>query len=187
MPPLNLLPWRQIQRQKQQRRFFIVLIFSSLGAIIIVDIMHWNITNHIDFQNQRNQLLERAIATTKQDAEEIIHLEKQREKLLEQITIFGYLQNNLPQSGHLFAELATLLPTSIYLTALRQKGSILTIEGIAQSNAQISSLMANIENSQQLTEPHLEIIQTMPEKKDRLSRFILQTRQITPSPLIGIP
>jgi type IV pilus assembly protein PilN len=67
---------------------------------------------------------------------------------------------------HLFDELVRVTPEGVRLTSVRQTGAQLTLDGVAQSNTPVSSLMRNIERSSWMTRPELSIIET--KGSDRL-------------------
>jgi type IV pilus assembly protein PilN len=89
------------------------------------------------------------------------------------------LQGQRPQMVHLFDELVKALPDGVYLTSLKQTGSGITIEGVAQSNARVSAFMRNIDASQWLAQPRLNVIQSMDSKGGQKgSKFILDIKQV---------
>ena len=52
------------------------------------------------------------------------------------------------------------LPEGVYLKEIAQTGSKIVIKGVAQSNARVSNYMRNVEKSDWLKNPTLDIIQT---------------------------
>ena len=91
------------------------------------------------------------------------------------------LQVSRPEAVHLFDEIPRRLPEGVYLTALKQKGHDVTIEGMAQSNARVSTFMRNLDASPWLTEPRLDVIQTAQADSERMSRFTLHIKEVAPS------
>ena len=76
----------------------------------------------------------------------------------------------------LAAPLAPLLavrqmPEGVYLKSLRQRGLAVNLQGYAQSNARVSTLMRNIESSPWLADPKLVEIKASTVNKKRLSEF----------------
>jgi type IV pilus assembly protein PilN len=65
---------------------------------------------------------------------------------------------------------------------LSQQGNNVTIDGVAQSNARVSSFMRNLEASDWLANPRLDIIQATDDSGTRLSRFTLRFNQVIPRP-----
>jgi type IV pilus assembly protein PilN len=56
---------------------------------------------------------------------------------------------------HLFDALVRTIPDGVVLTALKQEGDVLTLEGRTQSNARVSAYMRNLETSGWMTNPEL--------------------------------
>ena len=65
---------------------------------------------------------------------------------------------------HLFDELARTIPDGTYLTGIKQSGPRLKIDGVAQSSTRVSSFMRNIDSSQFLRKPELDIVETKPNQ-----------------------
>ena len=74
--------------------------------------------------------------------------------------IIEKLQRSRPEVVHLFDELVKAMPDGTYLTSIKQTGTKLKFEGIAQSSTRVSTLMRNISASQWLRNPELEVVET---------------------------
>ncbi|HUL17910.1 MAG TPA: PilN domain-containing protein, partial [Steroidobacteraceae bacterium] len=66
------------------------------------------------------------------------------------------------------------------LTAIKQNDKKLKFEGIAQSSTRVSSFMRNIDGSQWLRSPELEVVQTT-KGSGPGSSFTLTAQQVTAS------
>jgi type IV pilus assembly protein PilN len=74
-----------------------------------------------------------------------------------------------------FDEIVRVLPEGVYLTYLRQSGTRFEVRGVAQSSTRVSSFMRNIDASEWLAEPTLQIVQT--NSKGTGSEFTLFANQ----------
>ena len=101
--------------------------------------------------------------------------------LLARMDIIQQLQHSRPQSVHLMDQLVLTLPDGLYLNKINQKGDALTLSGSAQSNARVSAYMRNIDGSEWMARPKLEIIKTQDGKTRRSAEFILRARQSGPA------
>ena len=92
------------------------------------------------------------------------------------------LQVSRPQIVHLFDELVTVLPDGAYLTEASQAGKNLVMQGRAQSNARVSTLMRNVEASPWLAQPNLGIIENKEADRQNAtgSTFRLNLKQVVP-------
>lgn len=181
MPRVNLLPWRDTKRAELQRDFMVSLIVSLVMAAGVIGCVDYYIEGWISFQNTRNSRLDQEITTYKTKIVEVENLKKELANLHERMDIVQRLQGSRPEIVHLFDEIPKLLPEGIYLTNLTQRSNIITIEGGAQSNARVSTLMRNIATSKWLSDPVLGVIQTSQQGDDRINKFNLQTKQFDPN------
>ena len=147
MARINLLPWRAERRKLREREFFIQLGAAAAVALGLVVVWAMWMGMRIDNQNDRNAYLQGQIAQLKAENEQIKNLDKVRDRLLARKKIIEDLQANRSQMVHLFDELVKRTPDSIRLTSMAQKGDLLTLDGVAQSNAAVADYMRNLEAS----------------------------------------
>ena len=179
MAHINLLPWREEQRQEQTRQFATVAVLSLILTGAAVFMVHVAFNNQIAHQKFRNQMLLNEIKTLDASLKQIETLEETKEQLLARMDIIQSLQQQRPQIVHLFDDLVRTVPEGIYLTNIEQKSEQLTIKGVAESNGRVSAYMRNIDASAWMATPKLKVIQT---KKGTLrsSDFTLVTSQSHP-------
>lgn len=180
MARINLLPWREARRKQQQKEFFALIGFAALVALAVWYGFHNFYIQKIDYQNSRNQFLEQKIAELDKRIKEIESLEREKERLLARMHAIEQLQTNRPLIVRLFDELVRSLPDGVSVTRVEQKGSSITINGAAQSNARVSSFMRNLESSEWLQNPQLDIIQAQTAEGLRVSNFTLRFDQVVP-------
>ena len=80
----------------------------------------------------------------------------------------------------LFDDWVTRLPEGVSVKKITQRRQDVTINGEAQSNARVSSFMRNLETSDWLEQPQLDIIQATSAKGLRISSFTLRFKQVIP-------
>jgi type IV pilus assembly protein PilN len=179
MAKINLLPWREEQRAEQTRQFATMLGLSAAMAAAVVLLVHVNIAGQISHQEFRNDVLNKEIAKLDLALKEIEDLETKKEDLLSRMDVIQSLQQKRPQVVHMFDEFVRTVPEGIHLTQITQKGTALTIEGVAESNGRVSAYMRNIDASDWMQTPKLTVIAT---KKGTLrsSEFTLQTAPSEP-------
>ncbi len=147
MARINLLPWRAERRKQREREFYGMLGLTALAAVVVVlGAIFW-MNHRIDAQNGRNAYLEGQIKALDKQIAEIKELDKTRSQLLTRKEIIEQLQSNRSQMVHLFDELVKTIPDGTRLTALKQNGDALVLEGVAESNSRVASYMRNIDAS----------------------------------------
>ena len=114
----------------------------------------------IEAQQQRNEQLRVEIKTLDKQIEEINNLETAKQKFIARMEIIEKLQRSRPEIVHVFDEIVRTLPEGVYLTAVKQNDKKLKFDGVAQSSTRVSSFMRNIDGSEWLRNPELEVVQT---------------------------
>lgn len=173
MPRVNLLPWRDTIRKDREQRFYISLGIAAGIVLLLVGAVQIYVNSLIDNQQRLNGILEREIAQLDAQIKEINTLQAEKEALLARMQVIQNLQATRPQSVHMFDEIVRRLPPGVFLKSIAQQGSVLTIEGQAQSNARVSTFMRNIEESEWLTDPQLNVVRSDSDEGTKVSSFTL--------------
>jgi type IV pilus assembly protein PilN len=160
MPRINLLPWRDAQRKERKLAFLVALGVAALAAGVTAFAAYLMYGSMIEAQERRNSELRVAIKKLDKEIEEINSLESAKQKFIARMEIIEKLQRSRPEIVHVFDEIVHTLPEGVYLTSVKQSGMRLKFEGIAQSSTRVSSFMRNIDGSQWLRNPELEVVQT---------------------------
>ncbi|WP_313318183.1 PilN domain-containing protein [Stenotrophomonas sp.] len=159
MARINLLPWRAERRKQRQREFYGMLGFAAIAGVVLSGLFWFFYSQQISGQQERNAFLESEIAKVKEQNKEIERLDKQKDRLLARKKVIEELQGKRSQMVHLFDSLVRTIPDGVVLTALKQEGETLTLEGRTQSNARVSTYMRNLEGSGWMSNPELTIIE----------------------------
>ena len=178
MPRINLLPWRDAQRKERKLAFLVALGVAALAAGVTAFAAYLLYGSMIEAQQRRNTQLRMAIKTLDKEIEEINSLESAKQKFIARMEIIEKLQRSRPEIVHVFDEIVRTLPEGVYLTSVKQNGMRLKFEGIAQSSTRVSSFMRNIDGSQWLRNPGLEVVQTT-KGSGPGSSFTLTADQVT--------
>ena len=183
MVRINLLPHREQKRQARQRQFVSLAIGLAILGIAVVGLGHVVIAARIDNQNSRNRLLTTEIAKLDEQIKEIDRLRDQTQALLARKQVVETLQANRTEAVHLLDQLVRQLPDGVYLKSVRQTGTRVTLIGYAQSNARVSTLMRNVENSPWLGSPDLIEIRSIALDKQKVNEFTLavQVKRAAPA------
>jgi type IV pilus assembly protein PilN len=159
MPRINLLPWREAERKRKRQEFFLSIGAAVATAALVALLGRWQMNAAIEHQGERNRIISDEIAELDKQIQEIVGLEQQKERLLARMEIIETLQRSRPEIVHVFDELVRILPEGVYLTYLKQTGTRFEIRGVAQSSTRVSAFMRNIDASEWLADPALQIVQ----------------------------
>ncbi|HSI44419.1 MAG TPA: PilN domain-containing protein [Methylotenera sp.] len=152
---VNLLPHRQLRREARQREFGLMAGFVAIAAAVIIFLGWTFINNRIDAQSERNTRLDAAIAQLDKEIADIKDLKDQISTMLERKQVVENLQTNRSQAVVVLDELSRQLPEGMYLKSIKQQGNVITLEGIADTNARIATLVRNLSTSQWMQSPNL--------------------------------
>jgi type IV pilus assembly protein PilN len=178
MPRINLLPWRAGQRKERKLAFLVALGVAAIAAGVTSFAVYLAYGSMIESQQQRNDRLRKEIKTLDKQIEEINDLETSKQRFIARMDIIEKLQRSRPEIVHVFDEIVRALPEGVYLTAVKQTDKRLKFEGVAQSSTRVSSFMRNLDGSQWLRNPELEVVQTT-KGSGPGSSFTLTADQVT--------
>src|ERR1044071_7317722 len=160
MPRINLLPWREEQRKERKLGFLVAIGGSTIAAIAAMGGVYLMFGSMIDSQDSRNEMLRVEIKQLDKQIEEINNLESAKQKFIARMEIIEKLQRSRPEIVHLFDEIVKQLPEGVYLTGVNQTDKRLRFDGVAQSSTRVSAFMRNIDGSEWMRNPDLEVVQT---------------------------
>ena len=178
MPRINLLPWREGQRKERKVAFTVALGVSALAAGVVTFAIYLMFGSMIDAQERRNEQLRVEIKKLDKQIEEINNLESSKQRFIARMEIIEKLQRSRPEIVHVFDEIVRTLPDGVYLTGVKQTDKRFKFEGIAQSSTRVSSFMRNLDGSEWLRNPELEVVQTTKDKGPG-SNFTLYADQVS--------
>lgn len=179
MPRINLVPWREAERKRKRQEFGVGAVAAVLLAGVIAFAVNWQMQSAVDDQNERNQYLKDEIAKLDKQITEILDLEQQKQRLLARMQVIEQLERSRPEIVHVFDQLARTIPDGIHLTSLKQTDRRIQLKGLAQSSTRVASYMRNIDSSEWLADPSLDILETK-GSGDTGSDFTLNAVQENP-------
>jgi len=160
MPRINLLPWREEQRKERKLAFLVALAVATALAVVVTFIGYLMFSSAIESQERRNERLRVEIKVLDKQIEEINNLEQAKQNFIARMDIIEKLQRSRPEIVHVFDEIVRTLPDGVYLTGVKQTSKRFKFDGVAQSSTRVSTFMRNIDSSQWLRNPELEVVQT---------------------------
>ncbi len=181
MANINLLPWREERRQELRQEFLTVLGGVVLLAIALVLLADMVVSGSIENQQSRNSYLQRNIDELNAQVEEIQQLEQKKQELLDRMKVIQELQGNRPIIVRIFDEVVRTLPDGVFFTDLTRTDTTIQLQGVAESNNRISSLMRQLDSSEWFNEPNLTSVKANPDFGEQASEFGMSFKITTPS------
>lgn len=152
---INLLPHREEARKRRLTQFIALAVVTLITALAIAGavwaLLDWRITN----QQKRNQFIVDETAKLDKQIEEIKKIRQETADLLQKKQVVENLQANRSEPVQLLDQLLRQLPEGVYLKSIKQTGLTVNIQGFAQSQPRVSTLMRNVSASPYLANPVL--------------------------------
>lgn len=184
---INLLPHRQIKREARQREFGLMALFSAVAASTIIFLGYTFINSQTDAQSVRNARLDTAIVALDKEIADIKDLKDKISTMLERKQVVENLQTNRSQSVIVLDELSRQLPEGMYFKSIKQLGTAITIEGVADTNARVATLVRNLSTSNWLESPSLVEIKSVLVNAVKQNVFTLNVSIKVPKAEIDLP
>ena len=183
MTKINLLPWREERREELRKEFFTLLAIAVGAAVLVITIVMQAYSMAIDSQRSRNNFLNQQISLLDAQISEIKDLEKKRDQLLERMRVIQELQGNRPVIVRMFDELVRTLPEGVYYRAVKytENNKTISLEGTAESNNRVSSLMRAFEASAWFAEPLLTSVTANPAEGENANNFMMTVKLANPN------
>ena len=187
---INLLPHRQMARAERKRQLGLMAMMTVALGVVLVFMGHQVVQSRLDNQTDRNRRIQEATAKLDIQIEEIKGLQEEIQTMLDKKQVVEDLQSNRSRAVILLDEIARQLPEAVFLTSFKQNGNTITLQGFADSNGRIATLVRNLAASRWLEAPALIEIRTAEINKQRMSNFTLTVKQkassnVTPASQLG--
>ena len=173
MMRINLLPHRQIKRAERQRQFGLLALMAAVAASAVVFSGWTFLGSQKNSQLERNGRLEKAITSLDKEIADIKDLKDQINNVLERKRVVENLQTNRSQAVVILDELTRQLPEGLYLKSIKQVGNLITLEGVADTNARVATLVRNLSVSNWMELPNLVEIQSATVNNIKQNNFTL--------------
>ncbi|MBL7088389.1 PilN domain-containing protein [Acidovorax sp.] len=153
---INLLPHREEARKRRKEAFQATMFASFLLGLAIAGAIYWWFQIMITDQQNKNAFLQQEIKVLEGQIKEIASIEDEIASLRARQKAVEDLQSDRNLPVHLLTELVKQLPDGVYVTAIRQSGQSINMQGMAQSNERVSELLRNLaSNTPWLAKPEL--------------------------------
>ncbi len=147
MVRINLLPHRQIKRAQRQRQFGLMATAVALLAAAVIFFGWTYINSKISAQQERNARLDKAIALLDKEITDIKKLQAEIKSLLARKAVVENLQTSRSQAVVILDLVARQLPNGIILKSIKQNTNTVTLQGLADTQARVSTLSKNLEDA----------------------------------------
>lgn len=179
MAHINLLPWREKQRQAQKQQYFGVLFVTAIFVGLIFWFFGAFIDQQISNQNSRNDYLQTQITILDEQIAKIKSIKDSKAAIEQRMALIEQLQTSRNIAPHVFDELARIVPPGVAFRKMVRNDNRIDIEGISESNNRLSDFMRRLDSSEVFANGVLSSIVADTSSTDAVSEFKL-TFSISP-------
>lgn len=160
---INLLPHRQWALARQRKTWVSLIgLASMLGVLIAVGASAW-LAQQLAAQRAANSHLQQAITALDGQLKLQVQVKTGLEQLSLRQSVLQDLRYESQLASMLLQELATHLPDGLYVTAIKQEGDKVLINGIARSGEEVFELLRQMRSGGQwLVRPELIEVASTP-------------------------
>ncbi len=170
MARINLLPWREEQRQRKNKEFmtiiFVVCLLAAAGAFATWFFFDQQLAD----QRAANQLITQENERLDGVLKEIEDLEQRREEIIARMEVIQNLQGRRPIPVRVWDDMARAMPDTLYLTEMKRgdgngrDANVVTLTGRADNPNVVSNLLRNLDASQWMNESAVKFIEKNEDK-----------------------
>lgn len=186
MAYINLLPWREVQRQRQKKHYVVLLLVAASSGILSMWSGGHILAEILTQQDNRNTYLQSKIADVDTQIEQIKVLNTKQATLQQKISLVNQLQVSRHVTPTLFDHMARLVPMGIHFSSMNRIKDVLKIEGYSDSNNHLARFMRELTQSDVFSHEELDSIKANSSGAQARNQFSLNVR-IVPSSLPSIP
>ncbi|TVU90995.1 PilN domain-containing protein [Vreelandella titanicae] len=168
---INLLPWREVQRERRTRKFYVIVAaMLALGValgLLISQLYQFKLAA----QQQRNAYISGHIERLNADIASVSRYASDAERLGEQIAVFQTLQSERADAVQLFNDVAESVANGVIYQRLAKNGGSVSVTAVAGSDRQVSEQLRRIAALPGLGVPSLSAVESEPNGSGRVFRF----------------
>jgi len=168
---INLRPWREERRQKQQKTFAQLSWLALVIGLIISTLLWQSTTTSITAIKNENQFIKTRMTQLDTEIKEVANLREKRQQLLNRIEVIQKLQDNRSVTFEIMDQLAGSINDGVYLTQIKRTNNQLLIEGQANPSQAVAAWMRSLKKQPRFSEPVLRSLTT--DDKSNLTHFNL--------------
>jgi type IV pilus assembly protein PilN len=152
---INLLPWREHERQLKQIGFGILMAAFLIAALVLIILAHIYFQSLIASQNKSNAYLQTELQVAQNELSDLKQNKVDQMKLIQHLHFLINLRRKSYAAVLLVDTLAKTTPVTILLDKVERVGDNVAIYGTAESDPEVTVFMKNIGAVKGFKQPEL--------------------------------
>ncbi|WP_234495066.1 PilN domain-containing protein [Vibrio maritimus] len=147
MALINLLPWREEQRNQRRQGLMLMLITATFVGYVSAYFAMVKTEGEVSAQRDRVDYLQTAIQGYRDEIKALSTATKELETLEARLDYVEKLQRQRHQTIAVMNLLPTLIPEQVYVDKVRMEGVSFKLSGIGESTAVLAQMLDRFEQS----------------------------------------
>lgn len=148
MARINLLPWREEERERKNKEFLTLVVAVTLLSLLAAFAAWSYFNNQLEDQKTANALIEQRNTELDSALSQIQDLEQRREDIVSRMQVIQDLQGRRPIPVHVWDDIPKAIPPAMYINNFKREGDTITLTGLADNPNVVSSLIRNLDASE---------------------------------------
>ncbi len=171
MSNINLLPWREAQRARNNKKMLVTSFIFWAACVAVGFLALQNISSKLERQMDRNQYLIHENSKLNRKIADIQALQAEKQDLIGRIEVIQNLQQDRIHVVHVFDDIVRKLPSGVTLDKMSKKAKAIHLKGRAQSNSRVSELMNKANTSQFFGSSNLNVVALKGSRDNNVREF----------------
>ncbi|MCI5065922.1 PilN domain-containing protein [bacterium] len=163
MIKINLLG-DEIQRDSSAVLWLAAMAVSFIAFFMLSTFLYFDVSNQLTIRQQEVSDLERQLAQLKTKTKEVSGLEKKQKELNGKLAVIAELKLSKQGPVRVLNDLNQAVPERAWLRGISEKGSSLSITGLALDGQTVAGFMDQLEDSNYFADVSVETRSTTREK-----------------------
>lgn len=175
---INLLPWREVRRQRRNRRFRVGMLLAAMVGLGIGYAVFWSYGQQLSAQRERLDYIEQQSAALGSKLARVAQYDARIATHLERLAALQALESQRSVTVEVFNALAASLQDDVYYASVERQGLNLTLSAVALSDSGVSNQLRALGSAAVFAEPHFSALQVTPEGQ-RFTLFVSQRMPVS--------
>tara|TARA_R110000868_G_scaffold380784_1_gene646893 strand:+ start:68553 stop:69128 length:576 start_codon:yes stop_codon:yes gene_type:complete len=173
MAMVNLLPWRDMQRDEIKKKFIRSLVFTVVFVFFVGVLLFFYYRSDVSHAESRNQYLQQQIKVVEPQIKKIDEMKTRYDEMLKKIKAVEVLQAKRAYTVHLLESFVEVMPKGLYLSSIKKNDTDVILTGLSVSNNEVNTLLANIVASKWFQKPKLVNIDIAKNNAEYKRQFVV--------------
>lgn len=152
---INLLPYRKLKTQKEQKHFVFMILGVLISAVVIVLLLNGYFQYRLSLEQKSLGKLNDMVSQIDRELMQHKANKNQYKMLLKRIDLIKTLKLSQKMASETLSTIGKKLASDIYLTELSFKNNQLQLRGVSEHRQSVSALMRTIEKQTLFGEVYL--------------------------------